>query len=327
MNKTTNQQTTQQKTEPTNNKQKTHKPIRSNLVPCVTGFEGCSSRFVVSSVGRKVVGSEEFWRDFLLNLSFQDLARFGVLQKECMNKKFPSSNYKPNKSRNVFRVFTGQDLLDFFGAIKPNEVKFGLGFYLQLTCGFRIGEVPPIKEEKIDFRRGVISLKTEKANVFSDQPVPSVALDLLETWLKHNGGKIARKSNFVFFSENFLREREAVSKDSFRNYFQKIRKRSALCSTYAERDDTNNPLHKTNHHLHKLSSHSLRRTYLTALYQECRKTELVAVLARHKKKDVTSQYIYFSHEEQLELVNKTFNREPYLSIARDLREKIKFKGR
>lgn len=324
--KTTNYKTTQPKNEHATNHTQPTKNQYSNLVPRVNGFEESSSGLVVSclkSSGRVVIGFEEEWKKFLRTLSLHDLDKLASLKKEVYFEKYPSRRTKPNLSRNVFRVFTGRDLLDFFGVIKPKEVKLGLGLFLQLTCGFRIGELSPIKLNNIDFRRGVISLITEKANVSSDQPVPNITLELLQEWIEHNRKEIEANNGFVFFSKNPFYDREVITKDTFRNYFQKFRKRSNLCSSYAERNDTKNSRHKTNRQLHKLSSHSFRRTYLTELYQECRKKELVKVLARHKKRDVTDQYIYFSHEEQLELVNKVFEREPFISIARDLIEKIK----
>jgi integrase len=228
-------------------------------------------------------------------------------------------------SRNVYRVFSDQDLLDLFSVIKPSEVKMGIAFFLQLTCGFRIGEINPIKLEHIDFRKGVISLMTEKANLFSDQPVPAITLEVLQEWVEHNKKEI-ESSGYIFFSKNLFEKRDFVSKDSMRNYFQKFRSRANLCSTYAQRNDSNNPKHNNNHSLHKLTTHSFRRSYLTALYQECKKKELVTVLARHKKRDVTDQYIYFTHTEQLGLVNQTFNKELYTRIAKELIEKIRIQS-
>ncbi|MFA6419833.1 MAG: site-specific integrase [archaeon] len=270
---------------------------------------------------RVVVGCEEDWKKYLFGLSFQDLSKLGKLQKEVMTTKYYGNKRNIPLSRNVYRVFADQDLLDFFSGIKPNEVKMGLAFFLQLTGGFRIGEISPIKLEHIDFKRGVISLITEKANVSSDQPIPALTLEVLQTWIEQNKRGIELSGGYVFFSKNFLIKRDVISKDTLRNYFQKFRARANLCSTYAERNDVNNPKHHSNRQLCKLSSHSFRRSYLTALYQECKKKELVAVLARHKKRDVTDQYIYFTHAEQLELVNKTFNNEVYKTIAKELIEK------
>ena len=153
----------------------------SNPSLCVRKCEESSS-----GSKRKIVNNEKFWRDYLSNLSFQDIAKLGALQKEIIAKRFYTNKKSVPLSRNIYRVFSDQDLLDFFSIVKSNEVKMGIAFFLQLTCGFRIGEINPIKVEHIDFKRGVISLMTEKANLFSDQPVPSLTLEVLGEWIEHN---------------------------------------------------------------------------------------------------------------------------------------------
>jgi hypothetical protein len=154
--------------------------------------EESSSGFLIGSsfVRRKIIGFEEDWRKFLWTLSGHDLEKLCKLRKEVYFQKFPSRLKKKCLSSNVYRVFSDQDLFDFFSVIKPSEVKMGIAFFLQLTCGFRIGEINPIKLEHVDFRKGVISLITEKANLFSDQPVPAITLEVLQEWVEHNKKEI-----------------------------------------------------------------------------------------------------------------------------------------
>tara|TARA_Y100000310_G_scaffold339175_1_gene431070 strand:- start:821 stop:1663 length:843 start_codon:yes stop_codon:yes gene_type:complete len=277
----------------------------------------------VVSAGRVVCGNEQNWSVFLRSLSFHDLSKLGVLQKQIFNVKYPSSSYKPNLSRNVYRVFSDNDLLKFFSVVKQKEVKQGLAFFLQATCGFRIGEIVGIKVQDIDFERGVISLHEQKAGkISSDQPAPFVCLDLLESWIETNDKQVAEHKDFVFFSGNPLFQRDSIDVNSFRNYFQRFRKRAGLDQTYAERNDSANPKHQTNRPLYKLTSHGFRRSYGTRLYTECKQRELIKTLLRHKKKESVDAYIQFSHQQQIELVNKVFNREPFTTIATDLKEKI-----
>ncbi len=261
---------------------------------------------------RLVVGNIAYWRDFLLTLSKSDLEELSKIRREVYLEKFPSQKDKKQPlCRNVYRVFTDNDLLQFFNTIKPNETKFGIAFFLQLTCGFRIGEVARLKASKIDFQRGIVSLLTEKSNVYSDQPIPSITLELLHAWITTNQEQITAHNDYIFFSGNPLFNRDFVSPLVMRNYFQKFRKRANLTDSYADRKPQANKTGK----LFKLTTHSFRRTYLTRIYQECRKKELVATLARHKKKDATDCYIFFDHQEQLELVNKVFNRGLFRQIA------------
>ena len=255
-----------------------------------------------------VRGQEIAWTDFLYSLGFQDLARLGVLQKQVFNEKFPSNKHRPNLSRNVYRVFTDNDLIKFFQVIKPKEAKFGVAFFLQLTTGLRVGEIPQIKVKDIDFERGIISLITEKANVFSDQPVPFVTLELLQKWIERNKDKIEQSEDYVFFSEYPFSKRNAITSGALRNYFGKFRKRAELESSYATSNDSNNSHQKKNRELNKLTTHSFRRTYLTRLYNDCKNKELVKVLARHKQKEAIDSYLYFDHESQLKLINKVFDR-------------------
>jgi integrase len=223
----------------------------------------------------------------------------------------------------VYRVFSENDLVQFFSAIKPSEAKLGLAFFLQLTGGFRVGEVVSLKLQNVDFERGVVSLLTEKANVSSDQPLPFVALEVLREWTQTNGEAIKAKGDFLFFSNALFQQRLAVDVNSLRNFFQKVRARAGLQQSYAEAADAQNPKQQTNRPLYKLSTHSFRRTYGSLVYRESKKKEAVRALLRHLKKDPTDCYIYFDHREQLELVNRTFDREVFKQIGQDLIEKIK----
>ncbi|RLG69983.1 MAG: hypothetical protein DRO07_01275 [Candidatus Iainarchaeum archaeon] len=272
---------------------------------------------------RVVVGNEEWWLKFLYDLRKSDLEALTILCKDVIREKYPSKFKNSRKCRNVYMVFTDNDLIKFFSAIPVNRVKFGVLFFTQLLCGFRIGEACNIKLEDIDFEHQTISVFTEKARVRSDQPIPALLCEVLSEWITTNYEQITTHQNYIFFSANPFISRLVVSKDAARNVFTEIRKKAGLLQTYAEANDRGNPLQHKNRPLYKLSTHSLRRTYLTRLYQECKQKEMVRVLARHKKKEVTDNYIFFSHQEQLELVNRVFSREPFISIANNIIEKIK----
>jgi integrase len=152
--------------------------------------------------------------------------------------------------------------------------------------------------------------------------MPQVALECLKAWADRYKEEIEQANGFVFFSRNPFQKRDRISVDHLRNFFGKCRKKAELGQTYGEASAPNHKFLDSKRRLFKLSSHSFRRTYLTRLYQACHQKELVKVLARHKKEDVTDQYIFFSHQEQLELVNSVFNREPFESIAKEVVEKM-----
>lgn len=321
MNQETKTQTNQITEPQTSNQKQTNQRLRIRL-PANLGSWGLGSGSLVFP-GRLVCGNESEWKEFLFSLSCSDLERLSKIRNEVYLAKFPSRRGKRNLSRNVYRVFSENDLVQFFSAIKPSEAKLGLAFFLQLTGGFRVGEVVCIKTSNVDFERGVISLITEKANVASDQPLPAVALEVLQEWIQTNGEYIRRKGDYLFFSNALFQERLCVDVNSLRNFFQKVRARAGLEQSYAEAADKNNPKQQINRPLYKLTTHSFRRTYGSQVYRESKKKEAVKSLLRHLKKDPTDCYIFFDHSEQLELVNKVFNREPYQTIARDLIEKIR----
>lgn len=303
-----------QKTEHGKNQQQTTKNHCSNPVHSESTFAVGSLPLVVSNKG--------FWFEVLGGLSHKDLIELNKIRLEVMRLKFPcEQRARPNLGRNVYRVFSDSELLEFFSAIDFRQVKAGICFFLQLTGGFRQREVSLLKFSNLSFDKGSVGLLTDKARKFSDQPLPLVALDLLSDWVSLNDERIG-VSDFLFFSDNLFYSRKHISSDYLRTFFNSVRKKAGLNSAYATANDSK-PKSTNQRLLYKLSNHSLRRTYLTKLYLQCKKKELVKVLARHEKKDVTDQYIFFSHEEQLELVNETFNKEPFLSIASDLKEKIR----
>jgi len=264
---------------------------------------------------RSIVGFEEQWKKFLTQLAESDLKRLRKLAAEIMRDKFPGRKHRATiKSRNVYRVFADLDLIKLFSAVPANRTKQGLAMFLMLTGGFRIGEVVKIRQKDCDFERGVISLVTEKAELPSDQPMPQIALECLQNWIEAHQEQIEAANGFVFFSSNPFQRRDRISVDHLRNFFGKCRQKAGLTNTYGEANGPNHCGSGIKRQLFKLSTHSFRRTYLTRIYQECKQKELVKVLARHKKEDVTDHYIFFSHQEQLELVNKVFTGEPFESI-------------
>ncbi|MFH1256992.1 MAG: site-specific integrase [Candidatus Diapherotrites archaeon] len=288
----------------------------------ISGLEA-GNRFSVSRrKPRSIVGFEKQWSEFLTQLAASDLKMLRKITGEVLKEKFPSIKKRSSpKSRNVYRVFSDLDLMKLFSAIPAKRAKQGLAMFLMLTGGFRVGEVVKIRLQDCDFERGVISLLTEKAELPSDQPMPQIALECIQMYAERYKEEIKQANGFLFFSLNPFQKRERISVDHLRNFFGKCRQKAGLTNIYAEAftPSHENPCKKK---LFKLSTHSFRRTYLTRLYQFCKQKELVKVLARHKKEDTTDQYIFFSHQEQLELVNKVFNSESYESIAKELIEKM-----
>lgn len=244
-------------------------------------------------------------RNVLARFSKNRLARvITVLSQERKDryKRYPGPKYG-----SINRGFREPEINALFNHIKNSKAK--LSCYIMQYLGTRISEVVKISIAKGDDprKRNYLDLENRKLYLWtlkSQQPdvlhLHQAIYDILCKWVEEHQAAIIAHGGYILWSGPYSRTGHPhVSPNWLRKEFREARSAAALGYSY-DKSRNGRPLYR-------LTTHSLRHTFITNVYRSCRDPKITQRLARHKDFDSTGTYIHVLPEELDATMERAFS--------------------
>ena len=238
------------------------------------------------------------------HLAKHQLVEIRKLTTGQFRKRFQKS--RPPKYGSLNKGFTEQELNQFFRAIDND--KFRLLFSYQSQLGLRIGEAIRLNVQDIKFETRELKVKTEKAGTLDVLLIPMTLFKATIEYIQTNSRSIEQAGGYLFFKEpgKSQNQQPHIDMNYARNVFRHYLTRANLDETYDE--STESVPNRATRSLHRLTTHSLRHYAITKFASQSNgNVFLTSKFARHRKPNVTMNYINLNKKDLYENTDGAFS--------------------
>jgi len=207
-------------------------------------------------------------------------------------------------SEGVNRGFTPEEYRRFEKVISnPQHL---MGFRLMKYAGLRIGEAVRLKGSALRIEQGLAVIDNQKCRRAEVLPIHDSLMDMLRRYMRRFRKEIESNHDYLIFTR--LRKPGHLSQNSLRKYFRQYLEEAGLKEVIAEIPAKGRQCwgRVKNRKLYRLSTHSLRHTYVTEIYRATNNPVVTQRLARHKRFDTTNDYINVVDDDLREALNTTY---------------------
>ncbi len=191
------------------------------------------------------------------------------------------------------KFMTDDEVKKLLSYLQEQSEQIKIIFYILIFMGLRVSEVCSLKKNNILGNR--ITYRQAKNKRLHTRIIPSYIKDLLFQYIdKHQDYFI---DDYLFPPMNNRSKFPYIQTSTIRWILCKFRRKYNLDDSYYVRRDKKP--------LYRVSVHTLRHSFLTRFYSNCKDLMLTSEVIGHKKIDVTADYIkaWNKHQEEEKIVN------------------------
>jgi len=207
-------------------------------------------------------------------------------------------------SKNINRDFSEEELEKFFGVI--GNKKHLMCFKLQAYLGLRISEAVKVNINDIDFKRRKIRVYSEKTKEMDFLHLHDLGFDTVQNWVRSRAKEIEEHDGYLIYSDY---RKWHVSKDRMRSFFREYLEKAGLDDAYVEIATVGKQCYgkAPSRKLHRLSTHSLRHSFITKIYKKTLNPIVTQRCARHRSFKSTSCYINIDPKDCIDAMDRAFD--------------------
>ena len=203
---------------------------------------------------------------------------------------------------NVWLGFEEHELSRFL-AVLP--YKYRILFMCQLALLLRVGEVARLKQENFTKDYLSVYVQLQKGGGAQRKPVPYFLAQEIKEYARKHQKQINESGGYLFFSDDRFREGKTqyphLSPHYILNKLRRMVKKAGMDEVYG--------ISSNGKKLHRLNTHSFKRTGATLLNEQTGNLALTQSLTGHKSLDVLSKhYVRPSEKSKRSAINTLFRK-------------------
>ena len=230
-------------------------------------------------------------------------------------------NHEAVWSKNINRDFSEEELGKFFSAI--DNKKHLMCFKLQAYLGLRISEAVKVNINDIDFKRRKLRVYSKKTKQMDSLHLHDSAFESLQNWIRNRQKEVMEHEGFLIYSDY---RKGHLSSDCMRNFFRLYLRRAGLDDVYVEISTVGKQCYgkASSRKLYRLSTHSLRHSFITKIYKKTLNPVVTQKCARHRNFRSTGYYINIDPQDCMDAMDNAFgNKEAEKKETNDMDEFVK----
>lgn len=234
-------------------------------------------------------------------------ARRGLnIGKDSNTRK--SKRHERVHSIGLDRTIQPAEIEKFFDAIV--EPKYRICFQLQLFFGMRISEAIIVNLKDINLENKTIRRWNCKRRHWITMDIPPKAYEAIIAYLRIEGENIKKHDGYMIYNTRRLKptQKKHLSDGHMRAVFRNTIKKARLDDHYVEVENFGYQPGKSRK-LYRLSTHSLRHAFASAIYQKTQDIVVTSKLLDHGQLNTTLVYMDSMGKKLKEAINKTFGDE------------------
>lgn len=205
------------------------------------------------------------------------------------------------------RTIQPDEIEKFFDAV--DKPKYRICYELQLYFGMRISEAVIVNLKDIDLQRKTIRRWNCKRRRWITMDIPPKAHEAILKYLKAEGENVKKHGGYLIYNPRRLKptEKGYLSDGHMRKVFRDIIIKAGLDDHYIE-IKCNGYQPGESRKLYRLSTHSLRHAFASAIYQKTQDIVVTSKLLDHGQINTTLVYMDAMGKKLKDAINKTFGR-------------------
>jgi integrase len=205
---------------------------------------------------------------------------------ESKPKKKQAGHHGRVWSVGLDRSFSREELKRFFDVI--DDERHHICYLMMATLGFRISEAIRVNLKDLDLspERRRIRMWNAKTKTWINRKIPVKVYTFIRDYVDKHRPEIDAHQGYLIYSNTGKYLCDVNMRQNFRRYIEK----AGLDDTYMEVDAEGKQPGKRRK-LYRLSTHSLRRSFITRVYEETNSPIIAQYAGRHSKFASTECYL------------------------------------